>query len=64
MLTTLIDTLMSAEADPVCGAGYGHRPLDQGPALPGRRRAVLTVREGGRVVNVHALVAEGRRRPG
>ena len=29
MLTTFINTLMSAEADAVCGAGYGQRSDDR-----------------------------------
>src|SRR3712207_1809037 len=37
-----------------------HRPLDQGPyTFVAADALVLKVREGGRVVNVHALVATG-----
>jgi putative transposase len=39
-------------------ADFRHRPLDQGPyAFVAADALVLKVREGGRVVNVHALVA-------
>ncbi len=41
-------------------ADFGHRPLDQGPyTFLAADALVLKVREGGRVVNVHALVATG-----
>src|SRR5918993_1183385 len=41
-------------------ADFRHRPLDQGPyAFVAADALVLKVREGGRVVNVHALVATG-----
>jgi mutator family transposase len=92
MLTTFMNTLMSAEADAVCGAPYGesspertnvrngyrHREFDtRAGTWTWRSRScaraatsrtgcssaadalVLKVREGGWVVNVHALVATG-----
>ncbi|SDX68167.1 Transposase (or an inactivated derivative) [Geodermatophilus africanus] len=41
-------------------AAFRHRPLDQGPyTFVAADALVLKVREGGRVVNVHALVATG-----
>jgi transposase-like protein len=41
-------------------AQFRHRPLDQGPyTFVAADALVLKVREGGRVVNVHALVANG-----
>src|SRR4051812_18004053 len=41
-------------------ADFRHRPLDQGPyTFVAADALVLKVREGGRVVNVHALVATG-----
>ena len=41
-------------------ADFRHRPLDQGPyTFIAADALVLKVREGGRVVNVHALVATG-----
>ena len=41
-------------------ADFRHRPLDQGPyTFVSADALVLKVREGGRVVNVHALVATG-----
>src|SRR4051812_37082746 len=41
-------------------ADFRHRPLDQGPyTFLAADALVLKVREGGRVVNVHALVATG-----
>jgi putative transposase len=41
-------------------AQFRHRPLDQGPyTFVAADALVLKVREGGRVVNVHALVATG-----
>jgi transposase-like protein len=41
-------------------AGFRHRPLDAGPyTFVAADALVLKVREGGRVVNVHALVATG-----
>jgi putative transposase len=41
-------------------AAFRHRPLDAGPyTFVAANALVLKVREGGRVVNVHALVATG-----
>src|SRR5919206_2724567 len=41
-------------------AAFRHRPLDQGPyTFVAADALVLKVREGGRVVNVHALLAVG-----
>lgn len=41
-------------------ADFRHRPLDEGPcAFLAADALVLKVRGGGRVVNVHALVASG-----
>src|SRR5919107_189429 len=68
MLTTFMNTLMSAEADAVCGAPYGESSPERTNVRNGYRHRefdtradalVLKVREGGRVVNVHALVATG-----
>ena len=39
MLTTFINTQMSAEADAVCGAGYGERTEDRTNTRNGYRRA-------------------------
>ena len=50
---------MAAELDAVV-ADFRSRPLDQGPyTFLAADALVLKVREGGRVVNVHALVATG-----
>ena len=50
---------MAAELDTQV-AEFRHRPLDQGPyTFLAADALVLKVREGGRVVNVHALVAVG-----
>jgi transposase-like protein len=50
---------MAAELDGQV-ADFRHRPLDQGPyTFLAADALVLKVREGGRVVNVHALVATG-----
>jgi transposase-like protein len=41
-------------------ADFRHRPLDQGPyTFVAADALVLKVREGGRVIGVHALVATG-----
>jgi transposase-like protein len=50
---------MAAELDAQV-ADLGSRPLDQGPyTFAAAHALVLKVREGGRVVNVHALLATG-----
>src|SRR5216683_944269 len=60
MVKMFAEQLMSAEADAACGAEYGHRPLDQSPyTFIWADALVMKVREGGRVVNVHVLVAVG-----
>jgi hypothetical protein len=52
-------SVMAAELDAVV-ADFRSRPLDQGPyTFVAADALVLKVREGGRVVNVHALVATG-----
>src|SRR5215210_6666927 len=52
-------SVMAAELDAQVGEFRG-RPLDQGPyTFVAADALVLKVREGGRVVNVHALVATG-----
>ena len=38
LLTTFIDALMSAEADAVCGAGYGERSSDRARCSARRSR--------------------------
>jgi transposase-like protein len=46
LLTTFIDTLMSAEADAVCGAGYGQRSPDRTNVRNGYRQREFDTRAG------------------
>src|SRR3712207_603839 len=46
MLTTSIDTLMSAEADAVCGAGYGERSAERTNVRNGYRPREFDTRAG------------------
>jgi transposase-like protein len=46
MLTTFINTLMSAEADAVCGAGYGQRSDDRTNVRNGYRHREFDTRAG------------------
>ena len=46
MLTTFINTLMSAEADSVCGAGYGERSLERTNTRNGYRTREFDTRAG------------------
>jgi transposase-like protein len=46
MLTTFINTLMSAEADAVCGAGYGERSPDRTNVRNGYRPREFDTRAG------------------
>jgi transposase-like protein len=66
MVKTFADALMSAEADALCNAEYGqvaafrNRPLGRGPyAFVWVDALTQKVREGGRIINVHALIAVG-----
>jgi transposase-like protein len=61
-ITRLSKSQVSTMASELDGqvAEFRHRPLDQGPyTFLAADALVLKVREGGRVVNVHALVAVG-----
>lgn len=57
-MKVVLDMLMSAQADAVCGAGFRSRPLDTEsyPYLWADALAVR-VREGGRVVKVECALA-------
>jgi transposase-like protein len=46
LLTTMIDTLMSAEADAVCGAGYGERSSERVNSRNGYRHRDFDTRAG------------------
>ena len=46
MLTTFIDALMSAEADAVCGAGYGQRSQNRTNTRNGYRTREFDTRAG------------------
>ncbi len=46
MLTTFIDTLMSAEADAVCGAAYGARSAERTNVFNGYRTREFDTRAG------------------
>ena len=46
MLTTFINTLMSAEADALCGAGYGERSPDRANTRNGYRHRDFDTRAG------------------
>jgi putative transposase len=46
MLTTFINTLMSAAADAVCGAGYGEVSLDRTNVRNGCRHREFDIRAG------------------
>src|SRR3954471_13590358 len=46
MLTTFINTLMSAEADVVCGAGYGERSAERTNVRNGYRPREFDTRAG------------------
>ena len=46
MLTTFINTLMSAEADAVCGAGYGERSETRTNSRNGSRSREFDTRAG------------------
>lgn len=46
MLTTFINTLMSAEADAVCGAAYGERDSDRVNVRNGYRHREFDTRAG------------------
>ena len=46
MLTTFINTLMSAEADAVCGTGYGVRSAERTNTRDGYRRREFDTRAG------------------
>ncbi|MGG5753930.1 IS256 family transposase [Zafaria sp. Z1313] len=46
MLTTFINALMSAEADAVCGAGYGARSVERTNSRNGYRHRVFDTRAG------------------